>query len=183
MSELQQFPTLPNQPFRLDVPLHELLQQPSHDPSAHRPELRATETLPPAVFPQHPELFHDLDEQDIAAHEAVVRTGKRHWPASKVMSTMRGWMLPYLKSRVLPGDFQPIIAYLFTEWKCNLDCHYCWSYDNRVKGMTEDTARRAIDWLHSTPCRVLAPTGGEPLLRPDFVHKVVYYAAKKDFWV
>ena len=57
------------------------------------------------------------------------------------------------------------------------------SYDNRIKGMTEDTARRAIDWLESTPCRVLAPTGGEPLLRPDFVHKVVYYAAKKDFWV
>src|SRR5216683_5575480 len=37
MSELQQLPT---QPFRLDVPLHELLQQPSHDPSPHRPELR-----------------------------------------------------------------------------------------------------------------------------------------------
>jgi MoaA/NifB/PqqE/SkfB family radical SAM enzyme len=92
-------------------------------------------------------------------------------------------MLPYIKSRVKPGEFQPIIAYLFTEWKCNLDCHYCWSYDNRIKGMTEDTARRAIDWLESTPCRVLAPTGGEPLLRPDFVHKVIYYAAKKDFWV
>jgi len=25
--------------------------------------------------------------------------------------------------------------------------------------------------------------GGEPLLRPDFVHKVTYYAAKKGFWV
>ncbi len=25
--------------------------------------------------------------------------------------------------------------------------------------------------------------GGEPLLRPDFVHKVVDYAAKKDFFV
>ena len=49
--------------------------------------------------------------------------------------------------------------------------------------MTEDTARRAIDWLATTPARVLAPTGGEPLLRPDFVHKVMYYAAKKDFWV
>src|SRR5438445_5164198 len=33
-------------------------------------------------------------------------------------------------------------------------------------------SRRAIDWLHTTPCRVLAATGGEPLLRPDFVHKV-----------
>jgi hypothetical protein len=179
MSELQQFPTLPNQPFRLDVPLHELLQQPSHHPSPHRPELRKAETLPAAVFPQYPELFHDLDEQDIAAHESVLHTGKRHWPASKVMKTMRGWMFPYFKSRVLPGDFQPIIAYLFTEWKCNLDCHYCWSYDNRVKGMTEDTARRAIDWLHSTPCRVLAPTGGEPLIRPDFVHKVIYYASRR----
>jgi MoaA/NifB/PqqE/SkfB family radical SAM enzyme len=49
--------------------------------------------------------------------------------------------------------------------------------------MSEDTAKRTIDWLHSTPCRALAPTGGEPLLRPDFVHKVIYYAAKKDFWV
>lgn len=75
----------------------------------------------------------------------------------------------------LPGEFQSIIAYLFTEWKCSLDCHYCWSHDNRSKGMTEDTARRAIDWLHSTPCRVFAPTGGEPLIRPDFIHKVIYY--------
>jgi len=96
---------------------------------------------------------------------------------------MRGWLFPYVKSRVLPGDFHPIIAYLFTEWKCNLDCHYCWAFDNRVKGMTEDTARRSIDWLHSTTCRVLALMGGEPLLRPQFVHKVIYYAAKKGFWI
>jgi MoaA/NifB/PqqE/SkfB family radical SAM enzyme len=75
------------------------------------------------------------------------------------------------------------VAYLFTEWKCNLDCHYCWAFDNRVKGMTEDVARRAIDWLHESGCRVLALMGGEPLLRPQFVHKVVYYAAKKGFWI
>ena len=96
---------------------------------------------------------------------------------------MKGWMFPYVKSRLLPGDFHPIVAYLFTECKCNLDCHYCWAFDNTVKGMREDTARRSIDWLHSTTCRVLALMGGEPLLRPDFAHKVVYYAAKKDFWV
>ncbi len=181
MAELQPIPTLPTQPFRVDVTLHELLQQPS-SPPAPRPSAEG-KTLPTPVFPQHPELLHEVDEADRAAHEAVVRTGRRHWPASRIWKTMRGWMFPYFKSRLLPGDFQPIIAYLFTEWKCNLDCHYCWSYDNRVKGMTEDTARRAIDWLHSTPCRVLAPTGGEPLLRPDFVHKVVYYAAKRGFWV
>src|SRR5262249_4840782 len=49
--------------------------------------------------------------------------------------------------------------------------------------MTEDTAKRSIDWLHSTTCRVLALMGGEPLLRPQFVHKIVSYAAKKGFWV
>lgn len=96
---------------------------------------------------------------------------------------LRGWLYPYLRSRLLPGDFHPMIAYLFTEWKCNLDCHYCWAFDNRVKGMTEDTARRAIDWLHDTGCRVLALMGGEVLLRPNFVHKVVYYAAQKGFWI
>jgi MoaA/NifB/PqqE/SkfB family radical SAM enzyme len=183
VSELKQpLPTLPVQPFRLDVPLHNLLQQ----TQPHRQKLQSSKevrTLPTAVFPQHPELLHELDEADIAAHDHVLRTGNREWPASRIFKNMTGWMFPYFKSRLMPGDFQPIIAYLFTEWKCNLDCHYCWSYDNRVKGMTEDTARRAIDWLHATPCRVLAPTGGEPLLRPDFVHKVVYYAAKKDFWV
>ena len=84
---------------------------------------------------------------------------------------------------LLPGDFHPIIAYLFTEWKCNLDCHYCWAFDNTVKGMSEDVAKRSIDWLHSTTCRVLALMGGEPLLRPNFAHKVVDYAAKKGFWV
>jgi MoaA/NifB/PqqE/SkfB family radical SAM enzyme len=49
--------------------------------------------------------------------------------------------------------------------------------------MTEDVARRAIDWLHDHGCRVLALMGGEPLLRPQFVHKVVNYAAKKGFWI
>jgi hypothetical protein len=138
MSELQQpLPTIPSSAFRLDVPLHSLLQQP---PEKHSPDYsKQQQTLPTPVFPQHPELMHDLDAEDIAAHDHVLRTGQRYWPASRIF---RGWMFPYFKSRVLPGDFQPIIAYLFTEWKCNLDCHYCWSYDNRIKGMTEDTARR-----------------------------------------
>lgn len=182
MSTVEQpLPTVPTQPFRLDVPLHTLLQRPALR------SLPATSgekvALPEPVFPQHPELLGELTMTDIAAHEETLRNGRRHWSATDILKNMRGWMVPYFKSRFLPGDFQPIIAYLFTEWKCNLDCHYCWSYDNSVKGMTEEIARRSIDWLETTPCRVLAPTGGEPLLRPDFVHKVIYYAAKKDFWV
>jgi MoaA/NifB/PqqE/SkfB family radical SAM enzyme len=49
--------------------------------------------------------------------------------------------------------------------------------------MTEDTAKRSVDWLHGTGCRVLAFMGGEPLLRPDFIHRISYYAAKKGFWI
>src|SRR4029434_8043922 len=44
-------------------------------------------------------------------------------------------------------------------------------------------ARKSIDWLHGLGNRLLALMGGEPLLRPKFIHKIVYYAAKKDFLV
>src|SRR6478672_11865120 len=130
--------------------------------------------LPGPVFPQHPEFLTD---------EAWPGDGERHWPASKILQTMRGWAVPWLKSRVLPGDFHPIIAYLFTEWKCNLDCHYCWAFDNRVQGMTEEIAKRSIDWLRDSGAGVLALMGGEPLLRPQFAHKVCFYAAEKGFWI
>ncbi len=95
------------------------------------------------------------------------------------------WGKPYFASRSLKNrkELRPIIAYLFTEWKCNLSCHYCWAFDNRVKGMSEDVARRSIDWLHSNGNRVLALMGGEPLLRPQFIHKITDYAAKKGFFV
>lgn len=132
------------------------------------------DTLPEPVFPQHPQFLTD---------EAWPGDGERHWPAAKILNTMRGWAVPFVKSRFLPGEFHPIIAYLFTEYKCNLDCHYCYSFDNRVKGMTEQVARASIDWLHSTGCRLIALMGGEVILRPQFVHKVVYYAAKKGFWM
>ncbi len=169
-------------PFRLDVQLHELLTKPAGPRLTPPLPSGPPQELPAPVFPQHPELLGEITEADVAAHAAAC-DGHRRWTAPLVLRALRGWMFPYVKSRVLPGDFHPIIAYLFTEWKCNLDCHYCWAFDNRVKGMTEDTAKRSIDWLHSTTCRVLALMGGEPLLRPHFAHKVVYYAAKKGFWL
>ena len=130
--------------------------------------------LPDPPFPRKPALL---------TRETLPQDAGRHWTLGQIHHAMRGWALPYFKSRVLPGDFHPIVAYLFTEFKCNLDCHYCYSFDNRVKGMSEDVARASIDWLHSTTCRVLALMGGEVLLRPPFVHKVVDYAASKGFWI
>lgn len=136
------------------------------------------QTLPTPVFPARPELFNADDARFLPKPGQ-----KRHWKAPEIYRAMRGWMFPFFKSRLLPGEFHPIIAYLFNEWKCNLQCGYCWAYDNKVQGMTEDIAKRSIDWLHSTNCRVLALMGGEVLLRPDFTHKIVSYAAKKGFWV
>jgi len=183
MSGLQDHPgsNVP-QPFRLDVPLHEVLTSaPTPKPVLPRSNGGGGEVFPAPVFPQFPELLKADDNYEESLARA--KHSRRRWTAPLVLKAMRGWLFPYVRSRVLPGDFHPIIAYLFTEWKCNLDCHYCWAFDNSVKGMTEDVAKRSVDWLHSTTCRVLALMGGEPLLRPQLVHKIVYYAAKKGFWV
>jgi len=166
--------TAPANPrFRVDVQLHDLLVKTHSKTLLPKPEQPLT--FPEPVYPDRPELQ--------AIPDPNVFPDKRAWNAPLIYRAMRGWLFPYIRSRTLPGDFHPIIAYLFTEWKCNLDCHYCWAFDNKVKGMTEDVARRSIDWLYDSGCRVLALMGGEPMLRPQFVHKVIYYAAKKGFWV
>jgi len=166
--------------FRVDVATRDLLMHgPKPAPLLPRGEPLA---LPEPVFPQYPEKLGDVEPDARFLPRDGHRYRTRVTPFM-IRRALRGWLYPYLRSRVMPGDFHPIIAYLFTEWKCNLDCHYCWAFDNTVKGMSEDTARRAIDWLHQTGCRVLALMGGEVLLRPHFVHKVVYYAARKGFWV
>jgi MoaA/NifB/PqqE/SkfB family radical SAM enzyme len=159
--------------FRIDVAINNLLTHSAPKPPV--PPAPKGLTLPEPVFPQYPELLSDPGPE--TPPEA------RHWNREQILRKVRGWLIPYLRSRVLPGDFHPITAYLFVEYKCNIDCWYCWSFNNQVKGMTEDVARRAIDWLHDHGCRVLALMGGEPLLRPQFAHQVVYYAAKKGFWV
>jgi MoaA/NifB/PqqE/SkfB family radical SAM enzyme len=159
--------------FRIDIKVHNILTQPvSQGPQP--PRIKGL-TLPEPVFPQQPQKLSDPGPDRPLE--------KRDWTMPQVYRKMKGWLFPYIRSRLLPGDLHPIIAYLFVEYKCNLDCWYCWAYNNKVKGMTEDTARQAIDWLYDQGCRVLALMGGEPLLRPQFAHKVVYYAAKKGFWV
>lgn len=154
--------------------LHLRREVASHVPLPAAVPPTVDQALPEPEFPRRPELL---------TNDPWPGDGVRHWTPGQIYHSMRGWAFPYVKSRLLPGDFHPIVAYLFTEYKCNLDCHYCFSFNNRIKGMTEETARASIDWLRSTTCRVLALMGGEPLLRPKFVHKVIHYAARKDFWI
>ncbi len=158
---------------RIDLATNDLLMSPNRKPFEISTDKGCT--LPNPVFPQFPDKLADPGP--------AIPPAKREWTAGQMMRAARGWLVPYLRSRVLPGEFHPITAYLFTEYKCNLDCWYCPSFDNTVKGMTEDVARRSIDWLYDHGGRVLALMGGEPLLRPKFIHKVVYYAAKKGMWV
>src|ERR1700723_255450 len=159
--------------FRIDVDIHNLLMNSAPGPVAVPPPKGMQ--LPEPVFPRFPEKLSDPGP--------AVIPEKRGWSIPQTYRIMRGWLFPYVRSRVLPGDFHPITAYLFVEYKCNLDCWYCWAYDNKVRGMTEDVAKRSIDWLYDHGCRVLALMGGEPLLRPQVAHKIVYYAAKKGFWI
>jgi MoaA/NifB/PqqE/SkfB family radical SAM enzyme len=159
--------------FPLELRLNNDLGIESKEPIPAGPVVTG-DTLPEPEFPMHPAYL---------TQEPWPGDGDRHWSAGRIWHVMNGWGVPFVKSRLLSGDFHPIVAYLFTEYKCNLDCHYCYSYDNRVKGMTEEVARASIDWLHSTTCRVLALMGGEVILRPPFVHKVVHYAAKKGFFI
>ena len=159
--------------FRVETDIHDHLMVSPSEPK-QLPTQKGL-TLPDPVYPQYPEKLFDPGPQSPPE--------KRDWTMSVVYRAMRGWLFPYIRSRVLPGDFHPMVAYLFVEYKCNLDCWYCWAFNNKVKGMTEDTARQAIDWLYDNGCRVLALMGGETLLRPQFAHKVVNYAAKKGFWI
>ena len=126
--------------FRLNVRLHSQLMEPrarAPVPTASDGRLR---TLPEPPFPRHPELLDDAGVDFDALEHAAVE-GRRKWTRPQILNALRAWAVPYLTSRVLPGDFHPIVAYLFTEWKCNIDCHYCWAFNNTVKGMTEDVAR------------------------------------------
>lgn len=94
------------------------------------------------------------------------------------------WIIPYIQSRVYDSSLRPVLSYLYTDWKCNIDCHYCFQYNNNnEEGMSYETATSAIDWLKSIGCRVIPLMGGEPLIRKDFILDVVRYATNQGFFV
>ena len=175
MAEVQNAPDTSkhNGPFRIDVQVHDLLMKPA--PTPQLPPTLALKSeprpgFPTPVFPQR-------------HYEEGVEMSLRAYHNLNTKRAFMSWALPFVKSRFHGDELRPIITYLFTEFKCNVDCHYCWSFNNAVKGMTEETARASIDWIHSIGCRVLAFMGGEPLLRPDMIHKATDYSAKKGFYV
>ena len=95
----------------------------------------------------------------------------------------RSWFIPYIKSRIQPDKFRPLLSFLYTDLNCNLDCPYCYSRNKHIEGMTLQVAKDAVDWLQSVGCRVLAFMGGEPLIRKDFLIELTRYAVGKGFFV
>jgi len=96
---------------------------------------------------------------------------------------IRRWVIPYINSRIHKNEFRPVLCYLYTEYKCNIDCHYCFQFDNALPGMDLETAKSSINWLKSLGCRVIGLMGGEPLLRKDFVIEVIRYGSENGFFM
>ncbi len=88
--------------FRIDVAIHDLLMKNSQGPA---PALVKGLELPEPVFPQFPEKLKDPGPD--------TPPERRHWGRDEILRKMRGWLFPYIRSRVLPGEFHPITAYLF----------------------------------------------------------------------
>jgi len=105
-------------------------------------------TLPEPPFPQFPDRLMDPGPE--------TPPEKRKWGAKDVYRYSRGWLAPYIRSRVLPGEFHPITAYLFVEYKCNLDWLVLLAYDNKSQGQTEDVPGAPSTGLYDNGCRVLA---------------------------
>ena len=125
-------------------------------------------------FPNDDNAF--LDQND----SSVARTG---YKARNALRGFRCWYVPYLKSRYYSNQFRPLLSYLYTEFKCNVNCHYCYTWDNKLKGMTLETAKKSIDFLKSVGCRVVAIMGGEPLLRKNFILDVIRYGSDNGFFM
>ena len=101
--------------FRIDVAIHDLLMD--SNPRAPQPPVSKGLMLPEPIFPRFPAKFNDPGPE--------TPLQQRNWAAKEIYRKVRGWLFPYIRSRVLPGEFHPITAYLFAEYKCNVDCWYC----------------------------------------------------------
>jgi MoaA/NifB/PqqE/SkfB family radical SAM enzyme len=109
--------------------------------------------------------------------------GQLHYKVDNGVRAFRRWVVPYINSRMHEQEFRPVLCYLYTEWRCNIDCHYCFQYNNDLPGMNLETAKSSVDWLKSIGCRVLSLMGGEPLVRKDFVLEIIRYGAENGFFM
>ncbi|MBI5468474.1 MAG: radical SAM protein [Deltaproteobacteria bacterium] len=122
-------------------------------------------------------------ENKISSIDGDNNFSKTRYRTRNAIRSLRCWFIPYLKSRYHRGEFRPLLSYLYTEWRCNVNCYYCYTWNNQVRGMTLEVAKKSIDWLKTSGCRVVAIMGGEPLLRKDFITEVIRYGSSRGFFM
>ncbi len=81
--------------FRIDVAIHSLLVNSTQRPPA--PAEAKGLTLPEPIFPQFPERLNDPGPG--------TPPERRKWGGKDLYRATRGWLFPYVRSRVLPESF------------------------------------------------------------------------------
>src|SRR5262249_19125003 len=89
-------------PFRVDVQLHQLLVNKQPAPRQGLDPAGGPQPLPEPVFPLPPEI---VNREPVNGRRDPNNAYSRRWTAPLVYRAMRGWLFPYMKSRILPGDF------------------------------------------------------------------------------
>src|SRR4029453_13235446 len=91
--------------FRIDVPVHDLLTR--SRPSRPTAPAATGLTLPVPHFPRRRDRLVDPGPETPPM--------RRQRDLHGVYRLARGWLFPYVRSRMLPGDFVRIPPYLFVE--------------------------------------------------------------------
>jgi len=77
----------------------------------------------------------------------------------------------------------PTSAQIELTYRCDLNCIHCYCKGSEVKKeLTACEWKDLIDQMHSAGTMWLTITGGEPLLRKDFI-EIYAYAKKKGFFI
>ena len=87
---------------------------------------------------------------------------------------LKNFEILYQRNKINPPNF---VVWDSTK-KCNLDCIHCGSQENQQRELNTKEVENILDQLASFGVRNFQITGGEPLLREDFI-EVLNYADKK----
>jgi len=76
----------------------------------------------------------------------------------------------------------PLIGQIELTYRCNLNCVHCYckGSENKNKELPTNDFKRIIKEIHKCGCIFLCFTGGEPLIRDDFL-EIYSYARQKGF--
>lgn len=81
-------------------------------------------------------------------------------------------------------DFSPVSGHLDLTYRCNLKCVHCYvkGSEKKEKELTTRQWKKIIDDIRKAGCLFLNLSGGEPLVRKDFL-EIYSYAKKNGFIV